>query len=125
MKIYLIDKTSPSKKLVNLGGKIAIDKLNKLLNGGNSVLLRNIDGESQTDLRIRKVPQTRKMDRGYKIIKAYYTINLEIGRKGFEAFSPKQVVFEQNLRFSSLDRLANMLESKQKLKRADWIIEKV
>ena len=123
MNIYLIDK-SANKKLINLGGKITLDKLNMILNGGNSILLREIVGDSQTDLRIRKVPQARKMDRGYKTIKAYYTVNLEMGKKGFETFSPKQVSYEQNLRFSGLIRAINMLEAKQKLNKADWIVEK-
>ena len=123
MKIYLIEKTS-DKRLINLGGKIALDKLNTLLNKGDTILLRNIDRESQTDLRIRKVPEEKKMDRGYKTIKAYYIINLEMGKRGFESFSPKQVSFEQNLRFAGLDRAINMLEVKQGLKRADWVIGK-
>lgn len=123
MKIFLIDKAS-NKKMINLGGKIALEKLSKLLNEGNSILLRNTNGRTQTDLRIRKVPQEKKMDRGYKIIKAYYTINLEMGDEGFETFSPKKVIFEQNLRFANLERLINMLEAKQNLLRANWIIEK-
>jgi hypothetical protein len=123
MKIFLIDKSS-NKKLVNLGGKITFDKLNTLLNNGNSILLRSSDGKTQSDLRIRKVPELKKMDRGYKTIKAFYTINLEMGNEGFEAFSPKKVIFEQNYRFAGLERAINMLEAKQGLKRADWIIEK-
>jgi len=123
MKIYLIEKTS-DKRLVNLGGKITLDKLNTLLNKGNTVLLRNISGNTQTDLRLRKVPEEMKTDKGYKMIKAYYVINIEIGKKGFEDFSPKEVSFEQNLRFASLDRAINQLEIKQGLKRADWVMEK-
>lgn len=123
MKIFLIDKAA-NKKLVNLGGKISFDKLNIILNNGNSILLRNSDGKTQSDLRIRKVPEVRKTDRGYKTIKAFYTVNLEMGNDSFESFAPKKVIFEQNYRFAGLDRLINMLEAKQNLKRADWVIEK-
>ena len=70
MKIFLIDKSS-NKKLVNLGGKITFDKLRELLDKGHSILLRTSDGKTQSDLRIRKVPELRKMDRGYKIIKPF------------------------------------------------------
>jgi len=122
MKIYLIDKSS-NNKLVNLGGKITLAKLNQLLNSKNTILLREVSGVSQSDFRIRKVPEIHKMDRGYKTIKAFYHVNLELGKTGFENFSPKEVSYEQNLRFHSLDRLLNMLEAKQKIKRADWIIE--
>jgi len=109
---------------VNLGGKITLDKLNFFLNQGNTILIRDITGTTQSDLRLRKVPEEMKTDRGYKKIKAYYMVNLEIGKTGFEQFSPKQVSFEQNLRFASLERALNMLETKQGLKRADWVIEK-
>ena len=123
MKIFLIDKSS-NKKMINLGGKITFDKLNSLINAGNSILLRSARGTIQSDLRIKKVPQKTKMDRGYNKIKAYYTVNLQVGKEGFENFSPKQVTFEQNLRFANLDRLVNMLDRKQGIKRGDWVIEK-
>lgn len=123
MKIYLIEKKF-ANKLINLGGKIDLTSLNKELNLGNTIILRNVEGEIQTDFRIRKVPEVRKRDRGYKTIKAFYVINLEIGKKGFENFSPKEVINEQNLRFRSLDRLIIMLEAKQKLNKADWLIDR-
>jgi hypothetical protein len=123
MKLYLIEKTS-SKRLVNLGGKIPLDKLNKELDKGNTVLIRHIDGDMQTDFRIRKVPQIRKMDRGYKTIKAFYVVNVELGKTGFDIFFPKKVNHEQHLRFHSLERAINMLEEKQNLKRADWLIDR-
>lgn len=125
MKLYLIDKNSKNKtKLMNLGGKIAFEKLNKLIDAGQTILIRRISEESgsQSDFRIRKVPQEMKTDRGYKTIRAYYLVNLEFGRAGFENFVPKEVSYEQTLRFRSLDRAINMLESKQKLPRADWVI---
>jgi hypothetical protein len=123
MKIYLIEKTA-TKKLINLGGKITLDRLNKELDKGNTVLLRIINGETQTDLRLRKVPEIRKKDRGYKIIKAFYALNIEFGKKDFDIFSPKVVLNEQNLRFHSLERAINMLQAKQRLNRADWLVEK-
>jgi hypothetical protein len=121
MKIYLVDK-SANKKLVNLGGKITRVKLNQLINAGNTVMVRNIADGLQSDYRIRKVPEVKKMDRGYKTIKAYYTVNLEMGEEGFENFLPKKVSYEQNFRFSGLDRALNMLEAKQKLTTRDWVI---
>jgi hypothetical protein len=124
MKIYLIDKQSNknSDKLVNLGGKITLEKLHKFLDEKNTILVRNSDGRTQTDFRIHKVPETKKRDRGYRIIKAFYVVNMEMGEEGFEDFVPKKVIHEQNLRFRGLDRLLNMLEAKQNLLRADWII---
>ena len=89
MKIYLIDKSS-NNKLINLGAKITLDKLNGFLNKGNALLVRNITGGVQSDFRIRKVPEAKKIDRGYKTIKAHYMVNLEMGDEGFEAFSPKK-----------------------------------
>jgi len=121
MKIYSIDKTS-NNRVANLGAKITLAKLNQLLNTRNTILVRNIADGAQFDFRIKKVPEEKKMDKGYKTIKAYYLVNLEIGKEGFEAFSPKIVSYEQNMRFHSLERALNMLESKQNLKRADWII---
>ena len=121
MKIYLIDKSS-NKKLINLGGKIAFDKLNKFIDAGHTILVRKIQDVSQSDFRIRKVPEEMKTDRGFKTLKAYYLVNLEIGKEGFENFSPKEVSYEQTMRFHSLERAINMLESKQKLIRADWVI---
>ncbi len=123
MKIYLIDKTLSSKKILNLGGKIALDKLNKLLDAGNTVLIRNITGGTQSDFRIRRVAESRKMDRSCKTVKAHYLVNLEMGKQGFETFSPKEAGYEQTLRFHSLDRALNMLEAKQKLLRANWVLE--
>ena len=113
-----------SGRLISLGGKTALKKITNILNLGSSILLRDSDERMQSDFRIRKVPEEMKTDRGYKMIKAFYMINLEMGKTGFETFSPKQVIFEQNLRFSGLDRAINMLEVKQSLKRADWLIEK-
>ncbi len=121
MKIYLIDKSS-NKKLVNLGGKIALDKLNKFIEAGHTIMVRKIADGGQSDFRIRKVPQEMKTDRGFKMIKAYYVVNMEIGKEGFENFSPKEVSYEQTMRFRSLDRAMNMLESKQKLAKRDWVI---
>lgn len=125
MKIFQIDKTSSDKKLINLGGKIAFEKLNTVLNSGNSIMLRVVHGNIQSELRIKKVAQATKMDRGYKTIKAYYTVNIQVGKEGFENFFPKQITFEQNLRFANLDRLVNMLERKQGIKRGDWVIDKI
>ena len=121
MKIFLIDKSS-NKKLVNLGGKITFLKLNQFIDKGHTVLVRRIQDGSQSDFRIRKVPEEMKTDRGYKTLKAYYLVNLEIGKEGFENFSPKEVSYEQTLRFHSLERAINMLQTKQKLIRADWVI---
>ena len=121
MKIFSYGKATNEKE-INLGGKIKFDKLNSILNTGGHILIRNVQDGMQTDYRIRRIPQAKKMDRGYKIIKAYYIVNFEMGNEGFEKFIPKRVVLEQNLRFHSLDRAINMLELKQNLKRADWII---
>ncbi len=124
MKIYLIEK-SENRKMINAGGKIKFEKLKEWLNSKNSVLLVNSDGKTQSNLRIRKVPEKRIMDRGYKIVKAHYIVNLEMGNEGFENFTPKKVIFEQNYRFANLDRLLNMLEAKQGLIRRDWVIDSV
>lgn len=109
--------------MINLGGKIALDKLNAMLDNGNTILVREINGELQSDIRIRKVGQVRKMDKGYKTIKAHYMVNIELGKTGFENFIPKEIKNEQSLRFHSLDRALNMLEVKEGLKRRDWVIE--
>ena len=119
MRIYLIEKTS-NKKLINLGGKIALSKLNEELERGNTILIKNIEGELQSDIRIRKVPEVHKRDRGYKTIKAFYAVNIELSKTGSENFFPKEAYNEQNLRFHNLDRAINMLEAKQRLNRADW-----
>jgi len=111
--------------MINLGGKITFDKLNSLLNAGNSILLRHITGNLQSDLKIKKIPKKTKIDRGYNKIKEYYTVNVQMGDLGFENFSPRQLRYEQNLRFANLDRLVNMFDRKQGIKRGDWVIEKI
>ena len=123
MKIYLIEKTE-DKKLINLGGKITREKLDKEIGKGNTILIRNIEGEFQSDMRLRKVPEAHKRDRGFKKIKAFYSLNLEFGKKGFETSFPREAFNEQNFRFHSLERAIGMLELKQKLNRRDWLIEK-
>lgn len=123
MQIYLIEKRS-NKRLINLGAKITLERLNEELERGNSLLLRRIVGDIQSDFRLRKVPEIKRRDRKDKTIKAFYSANLEMGKKGFETFSPKEVSYEQNLRFASLERAINMIEANQRLKRTDWIIEK-
>lgn len=124
MKIYLVEKSS-SKRLINLGGKITLERLNNELNRGNTIFIQDISGELQTEYRLRKVAQTLKKDRGaYKSIKAFYVLNLQLSKTGSENFLPRQISNEQNFRFHSLERAINMLESKSKLNRADWLIEK-
>ena len=123
MKIYLIEKSS-QKRLVNLGGKITMAKLISELERGNTIFIKDISGEMQTEYRLRKINQRTKMDRGYKTIKAYYVLNLQLSKTGSEDYSPRQISNEQNFRFHSLERAINMLESKSQLNRADWLIEK-
>lgn len=123
MQIYLLEKTS-TKRLINLGAKITLNRLNNELNKGNTILIRSIEGDFQSDIRLRKVPETTKMDRGFRTVKEFYVANMELGKKGFEKFFPKEVSHEQNLRFASLERALNMLEVKQKINRADWIVDK-
>lgn len=123
MKIYLIDKNSKNKtKLVNLGGKITFAKIDNATMQGNTILLRDITNGMQTDYRIRRVKEETKKDRGFKTLKAFYVVNIEIGKEGFDSFYPKKVSLEQTFRFHSLERAINMLEAKQGLKRADWVI---
>jgi len=111
-------------KLNNLGAKIQLKKLDNILNLGSSILLREVGGNFQHDFRIRKVPERKKEDRGMiKIVKEFYILSIEVGKQGFHEFRPKQVMNEQEFRFRSLDRAINMLEVKQGVKKADWIIE--
>jgi len=113
-----------SGRLISLGGKTALKKITNILNLGSSILLRDSDERMQSDFRIRKVPEQKKQDRGkIKIIKEYYILSIEVGRPGFHEFRPKQVMNEQSFRFRSLDRAINMLETKQGIKKSDWIIE--
>jgi len=123
MNIYLIEKTN-DKRMINLGAKITLERLDKELNLGKTILLRIIDSSFQTDFRLRKVPEVTKLDRGYKKVKSHYLANIEFGREGFDKFFPKEVLNEKNLRFTNLERAINMIEAKQKINRRDWIIEK-
>jgi hypothetical protein len=112
-----------SGKLIGLGGKTALTKISSLLNSGSSILLRQSDEKMQYDFRIRKVPEQKKQDRGFlKIIKEYYILNIEVGKPGFHEFVPKESLNEQSFRFRSLDRALNMLETKQGIKKVDWLI---
>ncbi|MBM3247591.1 hypothetical protein FJZ17_03590 [Candidatus Pacearchaeota archaeon] len=120
MKIFYYTQTS---KLLSLGGKTELRKINSILNQGNSILLRVEDRTMQHDFRLRKIPEQKKQDRGeIKIIKEYYILSVEVGRPGFHDFRPKQVLNEQEFRFRSLERAINMLETKQGIKKADWLI---
>jgi hypothetical protein len=121
MKIFYY--ASGSGKLINLGGKIKLSQLNSLLNQKRTILLRNLNRGLQYDFRIRKVPEENKMIRGQmKLIKEYYILSVEVGNEHFDDFSPKQTLDEQKFRFRSLERALNMLQEKQNIKRADWII---
>jgi hypothetical protein len=121
MKIFYY--TLGSGRLISLGGKVQISKIDSILNQRSSILLRVEDKTMQYDFRLRKIPEQKKMDRGkIKIVKEYYILSLEVGRSGFHEFRPKKVMNEQDFRFRSLERAANMLETKQGIKKADWLI---
>lgn len=122
MKIFYYAGNS---KLISLGGKTQLSKINSILNQGSSILLRLDDGRMQYDFRLRKIPEKKKQDRGtIKIIKEYYILSVEVGKPGFHEFRPKQAMNEQEFRFRSLERALNMLETKQGIKKADWLIFK-
>jgi hypothetical protein len=119
MKIYHIKKTGESK---NLGAKIEFNQLMQLIKSG-TIMLRNINGDLQEDFRIRFIPEERKRDRGsLKIIKSYFILGIEIGKKGFDNYFPREIFNEEKKRFRSIERLAVYLEGARNIKIEDWII---
>ena len=115
MNIYLIDKTA-GKKHVNLGSKITLDKLNSILNSENSILLQELVENQQRDFRIRKVYTDRKK------IQHHYVLASEIGKLGFDTFSPRLKTIEETKKFGSLNDLFAFLENNWEIKKINWII---
>ena len=115
MNIYLIDK-SAKKKHINLGSKIKLDKLNSILNSENSILLQELVDNQQRDFRVRKVYTDKKK------IQGHYVLSSEIGKLGFDRFSPRLRTIEESKKFGSLNDLFVFLETNWEVKKIDWII---
>ena len=116
MNIYLIDK-SASKKQINLGSKIKLEKLNSFLDDNDSILLQQLTDNQQLDFRIRKVYADRKKKQWH------YVLASEIGKLGFDTFSPRLRTIEETKKFGSLNDLFAFLNTNWEINKIDWIIE--
>jgi hypothetical protein len=116
MNIYLIDKTA-GKKQINLGSKIKINKLNDYLDDNDSILIQQLTDNQQLDFRIRKVYADHKKKQWH------YVLASEIGKSGFDTFSPRLKTIEETKKFGSLNDLFVFLENNWEIDKRDWIIE--
>jgi len=116
MNIHLIDK-SAGKKQINLGSKIKLDKVNSILDNEDSILLQELTENQQRDFRMRKVYADHKKKQWH------YVLASEVGKLGFDRFSPRLKTIEETKKFGSLNDLFAFLKNNWEINRIDWIIE--
>ena len=116
MKIYSIEK-KPVVKTTNLGGKIKLDKLNKLLNSGASILVRKIIDCQQEDFRIKIYYLDPKKSR------KNYSLVVEMGKLGFDEVIPRKCMTDERFKFGNLNDLLDGVAKNFGLKKEDWVSE--
>lgn len=103
--------------MTNLGGKIKLAKLNKLLDSGASILVRKIIEGQQEDFRIKIYYLNPKKTR------KNYSLVIEMGKLGFDETIPRKCMTEEKFKFGNLKDLLESIAKNFGLIKEDWVSE--